>query len=133
MAQPSRDDLLDALLELQHDLGKYLSLPLAWLPPDAGPDEVREAALKALKKTRTSPTGSRSARDLWQAFLDEAEGGLKEAGKWPPLKTAVARALAWTETIEMADAPPDRAMITEDFRRVTNAIRDLIKELEDAH
>lgn len=37
------DETMDALLDLSHDLGKYLRLPLALLPVDAGPAEVREA------------------------------------------------------------------------------------------
>mgnify|MGYP003980109211 CR=1 FL=1 len=132
MARMSRDDLLDALFDLQHDLGKYLCLPLAWLPADATPEEVRQAALKALLETRSGPTGNRSSNDLWQAFVEEVGGELKDTHKWPALTTAVIQALAWSETLQKADAPPNRHTITTDFTRVAHAIRDLIKELTDA-
>jgi hypothetical protein len=132
MAKMSRDDLLDALFDLQHDLGKYLCLPLAWLPAEATPEEVRQAALKALLETRSGPTGMRSANDLWQAFLEEVGEGLKETHKWPALTSAVVQALAWSETLQETDTPPNRATITADFTRVAHAIRHLIKELNDA-
>ncbi len=132
MAKMRRDDLLDALFDLQHDLGKYLCQPLAWLPADASPQEVREAALQALLTTRKGPTGTLSADDLWQGFIDEVGEDLDGTQEWPNLEHAVARALAWSETLEVADAPPNRPMITEDFKRVADAIRNLIKELDDA-
>ena len=131
MAEMSRDDLLDALFDLQHDLGKYLCLPLSWLPPEATPEEVRQATLKALLETRSGPAGNRSAADLWETFLEEVGEELQSAQQWPALNAAVSRALAWTETAQRADAPPSRPIITKDFTRVAETIRDLIKELSN--
>ncbi len=131
MVQSSREELLDALYDLQHDLGKYLLQPLMWLPLDADPAQVREAASKALLKTREGPAGTRTADDLWQAFLDEVGAALEDTTAWPQLALAVQQALQWQETLKTADAPPDRAMITADFKHVAESIRTLIEEFED--
>lgn len=132
MVQSSRDELLDALFDLQHDLGKYLLLPIAWLPADASHEEIREAALKALLKTREMPSGDRSAEELWRAFLAEVGATLEGLDAWPQLVAAMDRARKWQETLETSDAPPDRAMITADYKLVAESIRTLIEEFEHA-
>ncbi len=118
----SREDLLDALDELQHDLGKYLRLPLAMLPRDAGPELVREAAQTALLRTRRGAGGVTSAEDIWRAFVDEVGAAL-------PLNTlepVVARALAWRGRLDELD----REALEADLGAVSGAIRALMESLQ---
>ena len=76
MDAPAPDTLVDLLADLQHDLGKYLRLPLAWLPADAGDDDVREAAREALLATRCAGGRAHAAADIWQAFLADVQDAI---------------------------------------------------------
>ena len=67
-----KEELLDILLDLKHDLGKYLRLPLALLPADASPKEVREALKTGLFSTRKSGVKTTSAQELFDETKDKA-------------------------------------------------------------
>jgi hypothetical protein len=97
------DASLDLLLDLKHDLGKYLVLPFALLPKEAAPAAVHEALARALRETRRGPRG---------------------------VQTAVDRALAWEQALD-APAPLDRAAVERDLRAVQEAISALIAEVQD--
>ncbi|MCA9525515.1 MAG: hypothetical protein KC549_04350 [Myxococcales bacterium] len=127
MDAPAPDTLVDLLADLQHDLGKYLRLPLAWLPADAGDDDVREAAREALLATRRAGGRVHAAADIWQAFLADVQDDLAARAGWPPLVAAVARVLAWTPRL---DGPLDRAALQADLAAVSPAIRALLDEVE---
>src|SRR5258705_320194 len=71
-----REALLDRVLDLQHDLGKYLRLPLRMLPGDAPANEVHAALREALLETRRAGAGVKSARSLWEAFAGESAAAL---------------------------------------------------------
>ena len=64
-------ELLDLLLDLKHDLGKYLQLPVAMLPPDAGPQALREALEDALSRTRRRGDRVQGAAEIWENFRCE--------------------------------------------------------------
>jgi len=123
--QLSRDDLIDALLDLKHDLGKYIRLPVAMLPPNAAPDELRSAIDDALERTRRGPAGTRSAREIWRAFLDEAGAALERTAGLDPLTDAVERALALGAT----EAPLARAVTEATLGAVGERIQQLIQEV----
>jgi hypothetical protein len=125
MSAPSPDDLLDALLDLQHDLGKYLRLPLAWLPPDAHESEVMAATVKALTCTREGPGGVRPASTIWADFRTEVGDALTAFRGWAVLTAAVARALAWRDNLS---SPLPRERVLADFTAVGVAISALIEE-----
>ncbi len=125
------DDLLDALSDLQHDLGKYIAMPVTMLPADASDADLREALRAALRETRRSPTGIRSARGLWEAFLAEVGDALAQTPGWRRLHVTVDAALAW-ETHLSGNAPLDRGAVTDDLRAVSEQLRDLMAHLQEA-
>lgn len=125
-----KEEWLDCLWELEHDLGKYLNLPVTWLPEDAAPREVEEAVRAALFETRSSPRGVRSAREIWDGFARECEELLKTASRGEALVRAVDKALAWQDKLQAA--PAHRDAVTADFAGVAEAIRALIEEVGGA-
>jgi len=126
--RPGRDEMLDALLDLSHDLGKYLRMPLAMLPAEAGPGDVREALEHALRRTRVGPRGVRGAREIWAGFHEECAAALAGRPGFDALAGAVARALAWERAIDGVEEI-DRAALTRDFADVSRRIRELIEEV----
>lgn len=123
----SRDDLVDALLDLQHDLGKYLRLPLAMLPPDASEDDLRQAAADALLRTRRGPTGVTPAATVWRDFLAEVGDALDARPSFQALGATVDRALAHGACVATADVSALRA----DLSAVSPAIRAVLDEVRD--
>lgn len=123
------DDLLDALLDLKHDLGKYLRLPLAGLASDASELDLQEAVRRALWETRRGPGGVRTARDLWSTFRDDVGDDLTPHSGWVVLCEAVERMLAWEAALEGGGRRIVRADVDRDFAEVTTAIQRLIADL----
>lgn len=121
-------EIIEALDDLKHDLGKYLVMPLSMLETDAGPKPVREAVTQALLRTRTGPNGTWSAAELWQAFALGAGAELPDLEEATVLTRAVGRALAWQERLEAPEGL-DRAVILADFRAVSSAIDGVIAAL----
>lgn len=123
-----RDELLEIIEDLSHDLGKHIRLPLLLLPADASPEMVAESARTALLRTRRGPSGVMSAAAVWQAFLDETAGACEGLAGWPALVRAVERALGWRQRLE---PPIDRAHLTADLSAIAPAIRALEEALTD--
>jgi hypothetical protein len=123
------DATLDLLLDLKHDLGKYLLLPIGLLPKDADDDALREALRRALRQTRTSGGQAKSARELWQGFVAELGGELAHSAALAELSAAVERALGWERALEQA-APLARAPLERDLAAVRAAIAALIAEVQ---
>ncbi len=121
MSTDPKEELLEALFDLAHDLGKYLRLPLAWLPAEATEAEVREALERALLRTREG-----AARALWDRFREETGGGAEGLDSFPALAAAVAQALSWEDRLA---GPIDRAAALHDLSAVGDAIRTAIEEL----
>lgn len=135
MTPEKKEELLDLLLDLQHDLGKYIRLPLAFLPKEADQESLRLALNKALLQTRSGPTGVVTAEQLWQAFL-EAVGEdvafakeLQQRLSFRQLKQSVAQALIWQQSLTEPAAELKRSTIEKDLGRVTQAIRSVIQEV----
>ena len=122
---PAPDDIVDALDDLQHDLGKYLRLPLAFLPKDAPPDAVRAAARKALFETRRAGPTVQDAQSIWDTFRVEIDGALDAFPTFQALAKAMERATAWGSTLREEHRPVERLDIEADFSAVGQAIRDL--------
>jgi hypothetical protein len=127
--QLSRDDVLDALLDLKHDLGKYIRMPVAMLPREASNDDLREALETALLRTRSGPGGSRTAADLWKAFTEEVGGAIDGYESTPGLRAAVDRALEWRAALERNEGAIDRGQVEADTGAVGEAIQRLIEEV----
>ncbi len=110
--------LREALLDLDHDLGKYLGLPLALLPVGADADAVRGAARTALLRTRRSGGVATPARELWAAFRAEWDVDAS------PLGVSLRRAVETTLTWELRlDEVIDRAALERDLADVRRATR----------
>jgi hypothetical protein len=127
---PTVDAQLDLLMDLQHDLGKYIRMPLGFLPANASDEEVHRALDKALLRTRQTPLGNRSARDLWTAFCAEAPAALKSQALFADLERAVDRALAWEKHALAQPGPLPRPALEADLNAVGPAIRALINHLQ---
>ncbi|MFN3202774.1 MAG: hypothetical protein ACE366_30560 [Bradymonadia bacterium] len=122
------DDLIDLVADLQHDLGKYLRQPLAFLPAEATDGEVREALETAIKRTRRTPRGVRGAHMIWQEIVDEGGETLRAFSAFAPLEAAVRQALGWEASLADS-APIDRQRALDDMSAVADAIRDLADEV----
>jgi hypothetical protein len=121
------DATLDLLLDLKHDLGKYLVLPIALLPGDADASALRAALERALHKTRSTRGVTRSAREIWQDFHEELAALLTPESGLDDLRLAVERALQWERALS-TPGPLDRAALERDFHAVQVAIAVLIDE-----
>jgi hypothetical protein len=121
------DATLDLLLDLKHDLGKYLVLPIALLPSDADASALRAALERALRQTRSSRGVTRSAREIWHGFDAELSGALSPGSGLDDLRVAIERALEWEHALA-AHATLDRSALERDFAAVQEAIAALIDE-----
>jgi 4-alpha-glucanotransferase len=120
------DALIDELCDLQHDLGKYILLPLSFLPADAPAVEIRAALRRALSETRSNRDRVVPARELWREFQAAVGDSLEHLSTYAALRRAVERALAWEEmTGEL-----DRAAVTADLAAVRPAVRAVIDEVK---
>lgn len=126
LMSPSNTPLPDLLLDLAHDLGKYLRMPLAFLPRDAPPHEVHAAVRKALLETRPGP---KPARTVWESFLAEA-GPLPRNAAMTAMTRAVERALRWETQAKAPAATLDRDAVEADFNAVGKAIRTALAATE---
>jgi hypothetical protein len=126
---PSSAALLDALVDLEHDLAKYLRLPFAFLPQDAPPGDVRKALHEALVSTRRTTAGTRSAADIWCGFTAEM-GEFARGPRFDALSFSVARVLAWARAVDDEDAQIDRHALEEHIADVKARIAAWRDDLE---
>jgi len=128
------DVTLELLLDLKHDLGKYMLLPLALLPKGADAAAVRDALERALLRTRTrravagAAAEAQSAREIWHGSAAElVQSGLPRAAL-ADVEQAVERALDWEPALR-GDRALERAAIERDLGAVQTAIARLIEEV----
>jgi len=129
-----REALLDRVLDLQHDLGKYLRLPLRMLPKNASDADVHAALHEALLTTRRDAKGAvRGARAMWDEFASAASsssGDLAKSAAFTALRAAVERALTWESALADPKKTISRAAVDDDFAAVQAALAALRDELE---
>jgi hypothetical protein len=124
-------EIVDAVLDVKHDLGKYIRMPIAMLPAGAPDAAIRAALLQALLRTRTGPNGALSARSIWDAFSAEVAEALQEEPAFAALAESVVRALAWEDKAAAAE-PIDRSSVEADFAAVGARIQELLNEVSRA-
>ena len=95
-------------MDLRHDLGKYLRMPLRMLPEEASEAALREAVGLALRQTRRAASGVRSARELWGAAAPALRALAVASPRYLELEAAVSAALALEARLD-APEPFDRA------------------------
>jgi hypothetical protein len=130
-AADEREALLELLLTLQHDLGKYLRMPLSMLPKDASDDALRRALERALLRTRTGPTGVQGAAQIFADFEAELGGRLDESAGLQALRGRLQAALRWRALLDEPSRALDRRSIMADLDAVKGAIDALIAEVDD--
>ena len=127
----SSEATLELLLDLKHDLGKYLLLPLALLPKGADDAAVRDALERALLRTRTRQVEGKEqaqgAREIWQRFAAELSGSGLPPAALAELERTLERALQWEHALH-AQAALERAAVERDLGAVQAAIARLIDE-----
>jgi hypothetical protein len=128
----SNDELLDILLDLEHDLIKYLRLPLSLVQVTDSPEIIRETLRKALFETHKGMAGTRSARVIWMGFLDESRGAMDKFKAFGRLTQCANRMLAW-EAMLLPDSPQiNLDEVKEDVGCLAKAMTDLIAEVSNA-
>lgn len=66
--------LLQAAARAKHDLGKYVAFQLRWLPPDAPAGELLEALRADVLATRSGPSGTQTAAQVWADVRPALQG-----------------------------------------------------------
>ena len=131
---PTSQALLDALLDLSHDLGKHLQLPLALLPKSATAQQLISTVHDCLLRTRRSAHGDVSARALWDAFVSETASPWQQCSEFVALERSVVDALAWeprlNALVKHDDTTAIRQAIAGDFRRVADCIAAVIAKVQ---
>ncbi len=123
------DDLIDALMDLKHDLGKYIRIPFSMLPRTASARDVESALETALRRTRSGPFGVRSAKEIWDAFAAEAGDALESKKEYGALARAVAKALSHEAALCGSVPMPDRETLEADMTDVGKCIQELVEEV----
>jgi len=108
----SRPALREQIQDLRHDLGKYMVFQLRWLAPEPSDDELREALVTDLARTRAAGDKVETAAQLWARLR-------------PPLVGEVELS---DGTIANIGDDPDLLAIDEALALIT----DLIPRLDDA-
>ncbi|MEL6758756.1 MAG: hypothetical protein AAFP04_00005 [Myxococcota bacterium] len=130
MSNVTRETAIDRLYDLQHDLAKYIRMPLAFLPSHATPDEVRVALQRALRTTYRRAEDVLPASMLWQQCADSLPDAVRAHASFERLERVIERALAWDAAIDDVRVTIDRNRVLGDFGAITAAIDLLIADVE---
>lgn len=124
------ESVVDRLYDLQHDLAKYIRMPLTFLPSHATDVELREALHRALRETYRRGDEIIRAESLWRECVATIPSSVRRSESFQRLENAVTRALAWEHSIDDHDQSLDRQEILSDFGSITAAIDLLIVDVE---
>lgn len=72
--EPRLYAITEHLGRLKHDLGKYICFRQRWLGPDADRQAWLEALQADLLNTRSGPSGSMGAEQVWEEFRAWLQG-----------------------------------------------------------
>ena len=123
------DDLIDALMDLKHDLGKYIYIPFAMLPADASDGQVLKAIENSLVFTRKSKNGIRDAKEIWMSFLGEAKDMAQNYKSFDNLKFCVEKALENYAFLNKKTPIIDLEQLKSEMSAVSINIQKLIEEV----
>jgi len=124
-----KEELLNACLTLQGNLGQRLFQHVAHLNRRSDDDDIREALDAALNHTITVDGESKAAKKIWQEFARSYTRDLRPLEDFGELVSAVRTALAWNDALQDTETPIDRQEMKADLTGISNAIRDLVIEL----
>lgn len=128
---PSNDDVQEILDDLRHDLGKYIALPLSFLPADADDAAIREAIRQGILQTRRQGSSIRTAHELYVEFVDEVGHDLSHLPGWTVLQDAMSTVMAWIDILDDKTEPVDRVAAERELKAVSQAIRQLEAQLNN--
>ncbi len=130
MTEDAREMVVNQLYDLQHDLAKYIRMPLTFLPSHATDTDLRDALRRALQETYRRGSEIVAADSLWREFLAELPLWVRQLESFARLESAVTRALAWEHSVDDHDSPLDRREVLGDFGAISAAIDLLIVDVE---
>ena len=125
-----KDELIEILIDLKHDLGKYLFLHLSHLTVDSPADMVKDALKAALFETRKVGGRIQTALEIWDRYRDEIDALGYAFSGYGLLQEAVREALEMSRFLESgADVPPPHpGQIQKIARQVSECISQIIAE-----
>ena len=128
-----KDELIDILLDLKHDLGKYLFLHLSHLTSDSPAETTLDALKVALFETRTVGGRVESAEAIWGRYRQEIDALNYAFAGYDRLIRCVEDALAMRGFVDPAHATraPHAGEVQQIARRVSETISDIIAEEND--
>lgn len=62
---------LELTARAKHDLGKYIAFESRWLPDDCSDNELLMALQSDILRTASSPSGVKSAFDIWRGLYSK--------------------------------------------------------------
>lgn len=130
MTDDAREMVVNQLYDLQHDLAKYIRMPLTFLPSHATDTDLRESLRRALLETYRRGSEVVSAEALWREFMSEVPRWVRQLDSYSKLEGAVTRALAWEHSVDDHRTPLDRGAVLADFGAIAAAIDLLIVDVE---
>jgi len=132
--------LTELLDDLSHDLGKYMTLGLRFLPADG--TDLRSDLLKAVEdgllRTHRKDGVTVPAHEVWARWLvklDEVDPGyrLRELQSYTALVSAMDTALSWVEPqLDEERILANAHQVRMDLMAVPDAIKALIREARKA-
>jgi hypothetical protein len=130
LEENKREELIEVLLDLKHDLGKYIKLPVVMLPKDASSDVLAAQVVRAVQETRKSARGTLSARDLFAAFDEIWQPYLEASPAYERLRRAINDAEHLSALAKTAPLDLTRAEVEPRLCAVSDAIVALLREVE---
>lgn len=126
-----KDELVEILMDLKHDLGKYMFLHLSHLTQDSPPDMVNEALHTALYETRTVSGVTQSAEQIWQRYKNELALLDYSFDGHARLISAVEAALSMQQFLSRSNERPIHVrQIQKIARQISETISQLILEVQ---
>jgi hypothetical protein len=125
-----KDKLLEDLSDLEHDLGKYIVLPISFLPKDAGKDEILDAVRRALTQTQVKAARTLSAKAIWDGFQKKWSILNGRSESYKSLCSAVDRALGLKEELDLGRERIERGNVQRILGNVREQIEIVIEEVE---
>ncbi|MBN2715498.1 MAG: hypothetical protein JXX14_06560 [Deltaproteobacteria bacterium] len=125
----AKDELIDILLDLKHDLGKYLFLHLSHLTADSPVEATLEALRVALLETRVVGGKPQSAAEIWQRYRQEIDALNYSFNGRERLNRVIEDALAMHTFIQNDNAsrPPHAREVQQIARRLSETISEIIE------
>ena len=125
-----KEELLEALYDLKHDLGKYIKLPVLMLKKEASAVELSAEVIRAVEQTRKGPKGVLSAQMLLSNFEDEWGTYVEGEATYARLTSAVDDAGALAMRAKTAPESLTRGEVESVLFSVADAIEALLREVE---